>query len=110
MDSVDNRIWGGLNIRSLCSPTNLFDEFQVQWAVFFKEMEGEEDNVCGRLPGIEPVSVLGLYDTCLGAQCQDFFGYGRRCYFYYFPGTHFSQLPHFLAFAPAISSSFPFSP
>lgn len=40
---------------------------QVQWAGFLAEMEGEEDNVCGRLTEFQPVAVSVMYDTLMGA-------------------------------------------
>lgn len=34
-------------------------------------MEGEEDNVRGRLTESEHVGIVVVYDTCVGAKCQE---------------------------------------
>lgn len=36
-------------------------------------MEGEEDNVRGRLTESEHVGIVVVYDTCVGAKCQEHF-------------------------------------
>ncbi len=36
-------------------------------------MEGEEDNVRGGLAESEHVGIVVVYDTCVGAKCQEHF-------------------------------------
>lgn len=45
--------------------------FQVWWDGVFKEMEGEENHVCGWLTEFEPVGIFILYDSPGGSELQD---------------------------------------
>lgn len=58
---------------------------QIWRGGFSEEMEREEDNVCGWLTEFEYVGIVIVYDSSVGAECQDNFseeGFTVFCYFW----------------------------